>query len=99
MRTAEDTEKQMLRQFGLGVMLAAGLGLQAGCTDSQGANAATGALIGAAAGQAVGEGRGRTAATLVGAAAGAQIGASQPTTRTCTYRNTQTGQTYQAACP
>lgn len=79
-------------------MFAAVLGLLAGCTDNQGANATTGALLGAAAGQAVGQGRGRTAATLVGAAAGAQIGASQPTNRTCTYRNSQTGATYQAAC-
>jgi uncharacterized protein YcfJ len=88
----------MLRQFGLVVIVAAGLGLQAGCTQSQQTNAATGALIGAAAGQAVGEGRGRTAATLVGAAVGAQVGANQPTQRTCIYRDPQTGQTFQAAC-
>ena len=81
----------------VGVVLAAGIGLLAGCTDSQQANTATGALIGAAAGQAVSEGRGRTAATLAGAAVGAQVGANQPTT--CTYRDPSTGQTYRAACP
>lgn len=91
----------MIRQSGLAAILTAGLGLGllAGCTNDQGINSATGALVGAAAGQAVGEGRGRTAATLAGAAIGAQVGANQPTTRLCTYRNTQTGQTYQAACP
>lgn len=73
-------------------------GLLAGCTDSQQINAATGALVGAAAGQAIGSGSGRTAATLVGAAVGAQVGANQPTARTCTYRNTSTGEIFQAPC-
>jgi len=95
--TTEGKDSSMLKKFGIVTVLAAGLGIQAGCTGSQSANTATGALIGAAAGQAVGEGRGRTAATLAGAAVGAQVGASQPTT--CTYRNAQTGQTYRAACP
>ena len=89
----------MTRHLGLAALVAASLGLQAGCTQSQQTNAATGALIGAAAGQAVGEGRGRTAATLVGAAVGAQVGGSQPTGRSCTDRDPQTGQTFQAACP
>lgn len=89
----------MLKHIGFALTFAAGLGALSGCTDSQGANTATGALIGAAAGQAVGQGRGRTAATLAGAAIGTQIGANQPVQRTCTYRDPQTGQTYQAACP
>ncbi|MEE4121316.1 MAG: glycine zipper 2TM domain-containing protein [Paracoccaceae bacterium] len=89
----------MFRHVGLAALVAAALGLQAGCTPSQQTNAATGALVGAAAGQAIGEGRGRTAATLVGAAVGAQVGGSQPTQRTCTYRDPQTGRTFQAACP
>ena len=88
----------MIRQSRLAVILVAGFGLLAGCTDDQGINSATGALVGAAAGQAVGEGRGRTAATLAGAAVGAQVGANQPTNRLCTYRDSVTGQTYQAAC-
>lgn len=88
----------MIRQSGLAVVLAAGFGLLAGCTNDQGINSATGALVGAAAGQAVGEGRGRTAATLAGAAVGAQVGANQPTNRLCTYRDARTGQTWQDAC-
>jgi outer membrane lipoprotein SlyB len=91
-------EERMLRNARLMIVVVAGVGLLAGCTDNQGVNAASGALIGAAAGSAVGNGSGKTAATLVGAAVGAQIGASQPTNRTCTFRNSQ-GQTYQAPCP
>lgn len=68
------------------------------CSDSQQANTATGALVGAAAGQAFGEGTGRAAATLVGAAVGAQIGANQPTSQSCTYRNTRTGEVFRAPC-
>ena len=56
-----------------------GLASVAACTDNQGVNAASGALIGAAAGNQIGGGSGKTAATLIGAAAGAQVGASQPT--------------------
>ena len=48
----------------------------AACTNNQGVNAASGALVGAAVGNQIGSGSGRTAATLVGAAAGAQIGAN-----------------------
>lgn len=92
-------EERMLRHVRLMIVIVAAGGLFAGCTDNQGVNAATGALVGAAAGQAVGGGSGRTAATLVGAAVGAQVGANQPTNRTCTYRDPQTGQTFQAACP
>lgn len=88
----------MMRYFGLGAMLVASMGLLTACSDSQAANTATGALVGAAAGQAFGSGSGRTAATLVGAAVGAQVGANQPTARTCTYRNTQTGEIFQAPC-
>lgn len=88
----------MLGHVRVMIVIAAGVGLIAGCTDNQGVNATSGALIGAAAGQAVGNGSGRTAATLVGAAVGAQIGANQTTNRTCTFRNSQ-GQTYQAPCP
>jgi uncharacterized protein YcfJ len=89
----------MKRYLWLGGMLAASMGLLAACSDSQSANTATGALIGAAAGQAVGSGTGRVAATLVGAAVGAQVGANQPTSRTCTYRNSETGELFQAPCP
>jgi uncharacterized protein YcfJ len=71
----------------------------ASCTNDPGINAATGGLVGAAVGSQFGEGRGRTAATLGGAAAGMAIGGNVPTTRMCTYRNTSTGATYQAACP
>lgn len=55
------------------------LGALSACSDNQGVNAASGALVGAAVGNQVGSGSGRTAATLVGAAAGAQVGANQPT--------------------
>lgn len=89
----------MPKHIGFAATLAAGLSLLAGCTDNQSANTATGALVGAAAGQAVGQGRGRTAATLAGAAIGTQVGASKPVQQTCTYRDTRTGTTYQAACP
>ncbi|MTH78571.1 glycine zipper 2TM domain-containing protein [Paracoccus aestuariivivens] len=88
----------MIRSAGIAVVLLASLSGLAGCTDNQGVNAGTGALVGAAVGNQVGSGSGKTAATLAGAAVGAQVGAMQPTTRMCNYRNTQTGQTYQAAC-
>ncbi|MDS9467690.1 glycine zipper 2TM domain-containing protein [Paracoccus sp. MBLB3053] len=88
----------MIKVAGLTVFMLASIGMVSGCSDNQGVNAGTGALLGAAAGSQVGKGSGRTAATLAGAAIGAQVGANQPTTRMCTYRNTQTGQTYQAAC-
>ncbi len=88
----------MLKHVRLMVVVVAGVGLFSGCTDNQGVNAASGALIGAAAGSAVGNGSGKTAATLVGAAVGAQIGANQTTSRTCTFRNSQ-GQLYEAPCP
>jgi uncharacterized protein YcfJ len=61
------------------IVALAGAGAVAGCSDNQGVNAATGALVGAAAGNQIGSGSGRTAATLLGAAAGAQVGANQPT--------------------
>jgi uncharacterized protein YcfJ len=89
----------MLRKTALTIALLAGVGLAAGCSDSQQANTATGALVGAAAGQAFGEGTGRVAATLIGAAIGAQVGANQPTSETCIYRNNQTGETFRAPCP
>ena len=95
-------ESEILKNLKLAVALAASVGFLAACSDNQGINAVTGGLVGAAAGQAVGGGSGRTAATLVGTAVGAQIGATQPTgqqQRLCTYRNPQTGGTYQAACP
>lgn len=57
------------------VMTCCGAFLSA-CTNNQGVNAASGALVGAAVGNQIGSGSGRTAATLVGAAAGAQIGAN-----------------------
>lgn len=88
----------MIKATHIAVVMLAGLGALAGCSDDQGINAGTGALLGAAAGSQVGSGSGRTAATLAGAAIGTQIGANQPTTKMCNYRNTQTGQTYQAAC-
>lgn len=88
----------MLKKTALAIALLAGVGVAAGCSDSRQANTATGALVGAAAGQAFGEGTGRVAATLVGAAIGAQVGANQPTSGTCVYRNTQTGETFRAAC-
>jgi uncharacterized protein YcfJ len=78
--------------------LAAGITAVSGCTDNQAINATTGGLAGAAVGSQVGDGRGRTAATLAGAAIGTTLGANAPTTKTCTYRNPQTGATYQAAC-
>jgi uncharacterized protein YcfJ len=68
------------------------------CTDNQGINAATGGLAGAAVGSQIGGGSGKVAATLGGAAIGASIGANQPTNRTCTYRNAQTGETYTGPC-
>ncbi|MCU9848627.1 glycine zipper 2TM domain-containing protein [Defluviimonas sp. WL0024] len=89
----------MIRAAGIVLIMAASFGIVSGCTDNQGVNAASGALVGAAVGNQFGSGSGKTAATLVGAAVGAQVGANQPTSRTCTYRNPQTGQTYQAACP
>ncbi len=49
----------------------------AGCTDNQGINTATGAVVGGALGNQVGSGQGKTAATIGGAAAGAVIGARQ----------------------
>lgn len=61
-------------------VIAASLGA-AGCTNSQGVNAATGGLVGAAVGSQFGSGSGKTAATLGGAAVGATIGANQPTYR------------------
>jgi hypothetical protein len=88
----------MFKRAACGAALAAGVGLPAGCSDSRGVNTATGARVGAAAGQAVGDGRGRSTATLIATAIGAQIGASQPSQRTCLYRDPQTGQTYRAAC-
>lgn len=88
----------MLKKIGYAIVLVSGVGLLGACSDSQQANTATGALVGAAAGQAFGEGSGRVAATLVGAAVGAQVGANQPTAQTCTYRNTQTGEIFQAPC-
>ncbi|AYF03090.1 glycine zipper 2TM domain-containing protein [Paracoccus yeei] len=87
----------MKKMTAIAVLMLVGAGSVAGCTDNQGVNAGTGALVGAAVGNQVGSGSGRTAATLAGAAVGAQVGAMQPTTRTCTYRNSQ-GQTYRAAC-
>jgi uncharacterized protein YcfJ len=89
----------MIKAVGAGLIMFTSFGILAGCTDNQGVNAASGALVGAAVGNQIGSGSGKTAATLVGAAVGAQVGANQPTSRTCTYRNTQTGQTYKAACP
>ncbi|AUM74588.1 glycine zipper 2TM domain-containing protein [Paracoccus jeotgali] len=88
----------MKRTAGFAVVAAMSIFALAGCSDNQGINAGTGALIGAAAGNQIGKGSGRTAATLVGAAVGTQVGAMQPTNKTCTFRNTQTGQTYQAPC-
>ncbi|MEM0946360.1 MAG: glycine zipper 2TM domain-containing protein [Pseudomonadota bacterium] len=69
----------MGKAIGILGVLTLSAGVLAGCTDNQGVNAASGALVGAAVGNQVGSGSGRTAATLLGAAAGAQIGASQPT--------------------
>lgn len=89
----------MLRKTALTIALLAGIGLAAGCTNSQQANTATGALVGAAAGQAFGEGSGRVAATLTGAAIGAQVGANRPTNNTCVYRDNRTGETFRAPCP
>ncbi|MFH5774373.1 glycine zipper 2TM domain-containing protein [Paracoccus sp. NGMCC 1.201697] len=88
----------MMKLVGAAALMLASLGGLAGCSDNQGVNAASGALVGAAVGNQIGSGSGRTAATLAGAAVGAQVGANQPTTKMCTYRNTQTGQTYTAAC-
>ncbi len=59
-------------------LFAASIGA-AGCTNSQGVNAATGGLVGAAVGNQFGSGSGKTAATLGGAAVGATIGANRPT--------------------
>ena len=61
------------------VVLAACVGVVAGCTDNQGINAATGGLAGAAVGSQVGSGSGRTAAMLGGAAVGTVIGANART--------------------
>ncbi|GAA0303045.1 glycine zipper 2TM domain-containing protein [Rhodovulum strictum] len=72
------------------------------CTDNQSINAATGGLAGAAVGSQFGQGRGRAAATLAGAAVGTAMGGNAPTpaqTRMCTFRNAQTGETWQAPCP
>lgn len=63
----------MVRQITIAGVLVASLAA-AGCTQSRGVNAATGALAGAAVGSQFGGGSGRTAATLGGAAAGAAIG-------------------------
>lgn len=57
----------------IGMLCGAGL---TACTNNQGVNAASGALVGAAAGNQIGSGSGRTAATLAGAAVGAQVGAN-----------------------
>ena len=88
----------MLKPGIAAIALTASASLMAGCTDNQGVNAATGGLAGAAVGSQIGDGSGQVAATLGGAAIGAAIGGSQPTTQTCTYRNSQTGETYRAAC-
>ncbi len=89
----------MMKTVGMVAVLLASSAFLSACTDNQEINAASGALLGAAAGTQVGSGSGRVAATLVGAAVGAQVGANQPTKgNLCTYRNPQTGGTYQAAC-
>jgi hypothetical protein len=48
----------------------------AACTDSQGVNAATGAVVGGAIGNQFGSGQGKTAMTAAGAATGAAVGAN-----------------------
>jgi uncharacterized protein YcfJ len=88
----------MLKTRLLAATLATSASLLTGCTDNQGINAATGGLAGAAVGSQVGGGSGRVAATLGGAAIGSAIGGSQPTNRTCTYRNAQTGEYYTGPC-
>jgi uncharacterized protein YcfJ len=88
----------MLKTGLLVVALMASVPLLTACTDNQGINAATGGLAGAAVGSQIGGGSGKVAATLGGAAIGASIGANQPTNRTCTYRNAQTGETYTGPC-
>ena len=88
----------MLRIIMLTGSLAVPLSMLSGCTDNQGINAATGGLAGAAVGSQIGGGSGNVAATLGGAAIGAAIGGSQPTTRNCTFRNSQTGEMYTGQC-
>lgn len=88
----------IIKVAGVAALVLASIGGLSGCTDSQGVNAGTGALVGAAVGNQFGKGSGKTAATLAGAAVGAQVGANQTKNHMCTYRNNQTGQTYQAAC-
>lgn len=79
------------------VLIAAGL-FVAGCTNDPSLNAATGALAGAAVGSQFGQGEGRVGATLAGAAIGTAVGANQPTQRDCLYRNTRTGEVFEAPC-
>ncbi|MCR9069736.1 MAG: glycine zipper 2TM domain-containing protein [Rhodobacteraceae bacterium] len=81
----------------LAILAAAGL-FVAGCTNDPSLNAATGALAGAAIGSQFGQAEGRVGATLAGAAIGTAIGASQPTQRNCLYRNTRTGEVFEAPC-
>lgn len=57
------------------ILLLCGSSLAA-CSNNQGVNAASGALVGAAVGNQFGSGGGKTAATLAGAAIGAQAGAN-----------------------
>ncbi|MBD9529854.1 glycine zipper 2TM domain-containing protein [Paracoccus sp. PAR01] len=87
----------MMKLVGAAAVILTSLGGLSGCSDNQGVNAASGALVGAAVGNQIGSGSGKTAATLAGAAVGAQVGANQPTTKMCRYRNSA-GQTYTAAC-
>lgn len=88
----------MRTKLWLGVAAAASLTLATACTNDPTLNTATGALAGAAVGSQVGGGSARVGTTLAGAAIGATVGANQPTTQNCTYRNTRTGQTWQAPC-
>ena len=69
-----DTMKIRTTALVAACLLALGI---AGCTDNQGINTATGAVVGGALGNQVGKGQGKTAATIGGAAAGAVIGARQ----------------------
>ena len=59
------------------------------------AGATLGGIIGAGV-----SGKGdRVEGAVLGAAAGAAVGAAIGSARTCTYRNTTTGETWTAACP
>lgn len=65
-----------MKKTAMAVVMAASVGLIAGCSNDPQINAAVGGLTGAAVGTQIGSGSGRTAAILGGAAVGTAVGAN-----------------------